>query len=273
MARQTGKTKLEGRVGDVIYYKLNGKYYARAVSSLSRKRVKRDPKFKRTMEFAGIFAVASKLASEMYRSLPHGTSDYREYRKMTGFANQLLKAGMEKEQVAIELRNKFTPGTRRKVNRRRMSEEKTGTVPVSQAPAMVVYCSPQEMGVKIWRSKKENEKKKVEKTDYAVVAGDPGKFSKQEFEHNAIVEQEDISETVPDIDTKYMPLLLHMPVQGKKINVLPTSNLSLELNLSSHQHQHTPCAYRAADTHHPDHIHISTGRLGHSVECAIPAFV
>ena len=107
MARQTGKTNLLGRVGNVVYYKMNGRYYARAVSSLSGRRVKRDPKFKRTMEFAKIFGVASKLASELHRSLPAEIQNYKLYRKITGQANQLLKAGMTQEEVVSRLRKMF----------------------------------------------------------------------------------------------------------------------------------------------------------------------
>lgn len=100
MAIQAGKTKLLGRVGDTIYYKMNGKYYARAVSSLSGRRVKRDPKFKRTMEFANLFGRASKLASAVHRSLPPERRNYQLLRKMTGQANQMLKQGID--EITIE---------------------------------------------------------------------------------------------------------------------------------------------------------------------------
>ncbi|QEC44701.1 hypothetical protein [Pseudobacter ginsenosidimutans] len=109
MARQSGKTKLVGRIGDVVYYKMDGKYYARAVSSLSGRRVKRDPKFKRTMEFAKLFGIASKLASELHRSLPFEKRSHKLYRKMTGRAYQLLKNEMEQAAVTIELKKQFWP--------------------------------------------------------------------------------------------------------------------------------------------------------------------
>lgn len=107
MAVQTGKTKLQGRVGNMIYYKMNGRYYARSVSSLSGRRVKRDPKFRRTMEYAKMFGVASKLASELHRSLPRNRRGYRLYRKMTGQANSLLMKGMNEEMVREELKRLF----------------------------------------------------------------------------------------------------------------------------------------------------------------------
>lgn len=107
MAIQTGKMKLTGRVGDIIYYKMDGKYYARAVSSLSGRRVKRDPAFKRTMEFAKLFGKASKMASELYRSLPVVSRNYKLYRKITGQANQMLKVGLDELTVALVLKQMF----------------------------------------------------------------------------------------------------------------------------------------------------------------------
>ena len=109
MALQTGKVKLQGRVGNLIFYRMNGKYYARAVSSLNGRRVKRDPKFKRTMEFARIFGEASKMASALHRSLPANQRNYKLYRKITGQANQLLKSGMEKAVVELELKRMYLP--------------------------------------------------------------------------------------------------------------------------------------------------------------------
>ena len=109
MARHSGKTKLVGRIGDVVYYKMDGKYYARAVSSLNGRRVKRDPKFKRTMEFAKLFGIASKLASELHRSLPFEKRSHKLYRKMTGRAYQMLKDEMEQSAIIIELKKLFWP--------------------------------------------------------------------------------------------------------------------------------------------------------------------
>jgi len=107
MAKQTGKVQITGKIGNIIYYKMNGKYYAREKSSLSGKRVKRDPAFRRTMEFAKLFGLASKIASEVYRKLPAGVRNYKLYRKMTGIANKWLKDGVDQLLAAEKLQSMF----------------------------------------------------------------------------------------------------------------------------------------------------------------------
>ncbi|MBO9632459.1 MAG: hypothetical protein J7578_05030 [Chitinophagaceae bacterium] len=56
------------------------------------------------MEFANLFGKASKLASEVHRSLPPERRNYQLFRKMTGLANQMLKDGIDEISLAEALR-------------------------------------------------------------------------------------------------------------------------------------------------------------------------
>lgn len=113
MAKQVGPVFLTGTVGNITYYKMDGQYYARSKSSLSRKRVKRSRSFKRTMEYADWLAQASKIAAAIYRLFPRKTRQHADYRTITGQAMQLLRSGVEtaviKEQLEKEYRHKFDP--------------------------------------------------------------------------------------------------------------------------------------------------------------------
>ena len=62
-------------------------------SSLSGKRVKTDPAFRKTMQYARLLGKASKIASQVYKTYPKATRQFSEYRTLTGKAIQLLKDG------------------------------------------------------------------------------------------------------------------------------------------------------------------------------------
>jgi len=76
---------------NLTFYKMNGEYFVRSKSSLTRKRVKRDACFKKTREFAAKLGKASSIASSVYKQLPEGWKLHSLYRKLTGVGFQLLK--------------------------------------------------------------------------------------------------------------------------------------------------------------------------------------
>lgn len=103
MGKQVGPNYITGTVGDRTYYKLNGQYLVRAKSTLSRKRVKRSPAFRRTMEYAGWLAAASKLAAAVYAMMPRDQRKVKEYRQMTGRAMELIRQGADARVVKERL--------------------------------------------------------------------------------------------------------------------------------------------------------------------------
>lgn len=100
---------ITGTYNGICYYKMNGQYYCRRKSTLSRKRVKRSPAFKLTMKYAGLLGQASQVAAAVYRSLPRAQRKHALYRALTGQAMQLLKAGTEAAMVVEQLRKQCAP--------------------------------------------------------------------------------------------------------------------------------------------------------------------
>lgn len=109
MAKQAGPVYLTGTVGMVCFYKMQGKYYARLKSSLTGRRVKKDPAFRRTMENANILGEASRIASAVYRSVAPEEKNRQLYRTMTGMAIRLLKQNISPIRALAILERHFLP--------------------------------------------------------------------------------------------------------------------------------------------------------------------
>ena len=105
MARQTGPNPFIGRRGNLLGYRMAGKYYARIVSGLSAERVLKDPAFQLTMQYAGLLGKASKIASSIYRLLPQ--KEHGFYRRLTGMAMQMLKQGKTADEAFEQLNSDF----------------------------------------------------------------------------------------------------------------------------------------------------------------------
>lgn len=108
MAEQTGTIKITGTIGEVCFYKLHGKHYARSKSSLTGKRVKTSDAFKNTMQYAALLAEASTIGSAVYRLLPKQKRERKVYQQLTGIAMQLLKKGTTKEDIIVLLKKEVS---------------------------------------------------------------------------------------------------------------------------------------------------------------------
>ncbi|HVI44139.1 MAG TPA: hypothetical protein VM802_04700 [Chitinophaga sp.] len=97
------KPPFMGIIQNLCIYEMYGRYYIRLKSSLTGKRVKKDPAFRRTMEYAGFLATASKMASCIYRQLPPEQKKNALYRQLTGKALRLLREGIHADAVTAEL--------------------------------------------------------------------------------------------------------------------------------------------------------------------------
>jgi hypothetical protein len=78
-------------IDDLVFYKLCDEYYARKKSTLSGKRVKSSPEFKRTMLCASLLVRASRIGAVIYNALPPGWRQFWMYRSFTGEALILLQ--------------------------------------------------------------------------------------------------------------------------------------------------------------------------------------
>lgn len=103
MAKQAGPFTITGTIENLCFYEMEGQYYVRMKSSLTGKRVKKDPAFARTMQYAGWLKLAAKAASVFYRTIPKEERCRELYRKLTGKAMSLLKEGVQEEQLAVLL--------------------------------------------------------------------------------------------------------------------------------------------------------------------------
>lgn len=99
MAKQTGDTVFVGTWDCVTFYEMNGEFYVRMKSSLTGKRVKKDPAYALTRQYAECLAIASPIASVVYRTLPKDSRKRADYQSLTGMAIQLLKAGVAAAEV------------------------------------------------------------------------------------------------------------------------------------------------------------------------------
>ncbi len=131
MAKQKGPIYFTGSRGGLCFYELDGAYYVRRKSTLSGKRVKRDPKFALTMVYAGIMGRASKIAAAVYHMIPLEERVHTFYRILTGAAMTLLKQGVEADLVRAMLEQEFL--ARKKVLAGLVEEE--GMEVVSEDPA------------------------------------------------------------------------------------------------------------------------------------------
>ena len=109
MAKQAGHIFITGTIDDVTYYKMFGTYYARMKSTLSRKKVLTSPRFERTRIHANQLAEASRIASELYRSIPKEKRNRQLFRSIVGEAKVLLATGKNKEAVSEILSNALNP--------------------------------------------------------------------------------------------------------------------------------------------------------------------
>jgi len=103
MSKQKGPVYFTGTVDGICYYQLNGEYYARRKSTLSRKRVKRDPAFALTRKYAELLGQASRVAVSVYRLLPKDQKKIALYRAMTGVAMAMLKKGADEVSIRERL--------------------------------------------------------------------------------------------------------------------------------------------------------------------------
>jgi hypothetical protein len=101
MAKQVGPLFFTGTIDGIIFYELNGKYYTRSKGAYkSAKHMRRNPKYKRTMENADRFGSASKLVQVVYyHYLPKALRKQGVYGQLTGLLYGWLQEGKSEAQA------------------------------------------------------------------------------------------------------------------------------------------------------------------------------
>ncbi|WP_439182496.1 hypothetical protein [Carboxylicivirga taeanensis] len=92
MARQKGVIKLEGRVGDLSFYKSGGQYMAREKGGVDGERIKKDPAYARTRENGAEFGRAGKAGKELRNALNEVLVRGSDNRVSNRLAAAMLKA-------------------------------------------------------------------------------------------------------------------------------------------------------------------------------------
>ena len=109
MAKQSGHLFITGTINGVTYYKMDGIFYARMKSSLSRKKVLTSPRFARTRMHANQLGQASQIASQLYKSIPKEEKNMKFFRSIVGKAKVLLAQGDNRDMLIEILMNELFP--------------------------------------------------------------------------------------------------------------------------------------------------------------------
>jgi len=91
MARQKGVIKLEGRIGDLSFYKSGSDYLARSKGGVDAERIKKDPAFARTRENGEEFGRAGKASKLLRNALKVPVSKSADNRVASRLTTALLK--------------------------------------------------------------------------------------------------------------------------------------------------------------------------------------
>ena len=90
MARQTGAIKITRTVDDLTFYQMEGEYYVRTKSSLTRKKFFTNKAFEGSRKSRERLRDGSKLASCVYKQLPEVKRKYPVFCELKSVAIKLL---------------------------------------------------------------------------------------------------------------------------------------------------------------------------------------
>jgi hypothetical protein len=111
MARWCGQKPppFTGTKDGITVYRLKDDelYYVRLQSSITGKRIKKDPVFKGFRNSSVRLSTASRIGSKIYRQLP--VKEHTIYREITGKAILLLKAGEKEDVIMARLTMEYLP--------------------------------------------------------------------------------------------------------------------------------------------------------------------
>lgn len=100
-----GHPPFVGARDNIAIYRMKGRYFIRTKSSLTGKRVKRDPAFAKTMAYAGWLKKASGIASLIYKQIPENGRVYKQHRELYNLPAQTRAAAFMLSKAPINSRN------------------------------------------------------------------------------------------------------------------------------------------------------------------------
>lgn len=108
MAKQQGIFKFTGTIQNVTGYEMNGRFYIKAKSEISRRKMRYDPCFANTRRAQRYFSSAQKLAKEVYTRHMKREDRYLEnWYRLRNRAQELLRTDMPREAALKILLHEF----------------------------------------------------------------------------------------------------------------------------------------------------------------------
>lgn len=98
-----GYIQYYGCLDHLCFYRMRNSDFVRMKSSLTGKRVKKDPAFAKTMQEAQVLGRAAKIASVVYKALPKEFRQFWMYRAFTGEIVAILKNGKTEKEAAEKM--------------------------------------------------------------------------------------------------------------------------------------------------------------------------
>jgi hypothetical protein len=96
-----------GNAGGICGYMSHGINIIRKSSSLTAKRVEKDPAFRGFRNSGNRMKEASPIAASLYKLLPREQIEYSLYRTLTGESLKMIKQGLEKEIIVARLKEQY----------------------------------------------------------------------------------------------------------------------------------------------------------------------
>jgi hypothetical protein len=105
MAKQVGPVYYEGTIGDIVFYQMNGEYYARFKGNYkSLKQMKRIPKYQRVVRNTKHFGESSSIASWIYhRHLPKELKSRKAWGRFSSLSSRLRYQGKSEKDIKAAL--------------------------------------------------------------------------------------------------------------------------------------------------------------------------
>jgi hypothetical protein len=108
MATQSGTVLFEGTLGNITGYRMNGKYYLKTKTSLTRRKILSSNCFSNTRRNAKWFGEAQSIAKQVYHELPPNKhNQYKVWYPLRNKAQALVRKELPREQIIILLRTEF----------------------------------------------------------------------------------------------------------------------------------------------------------------------
>ena len=129
MARTATNIHVSATIGELCFYQWEGQTFVRKKSSLTARRVLKEKAFAKTRRYAQSMGVASRIASEVYKSSP--VRGRWIFRAITGDAASLLYSGKTEEEVSELLWEKYIQHVRDIDSYHRKNKSTSGTTPIT----------------------------------------------------------------------------------------------------------------------------------------------